>query len=151
MDRTDRSIPLRCPQQLARTCMSKGKLVLHSPAGPHQRRSNQDDECDDYCKNYKTCSSTTKGEMQCSTSAFAPLHKAATSSSDATMLGRSKCVIVLRRCEDLNIRTGGFQKIEEAAHRLGIRRSRHQQKHPDEFPAKDQLPKEAGLRKQNQL
>ncbi|KAG2834605.1 hypothetical protein PC129_g2822 [Phytophthora cactorum] len=128
--------------------------VLRSPAVPHRQRSNQDDERDGYCNNDNNGSSTTERKtMQCSTSAFAPLHEAATlhvSSSDATAaLGRSKSVTVLRRCEDLKIRTGGFQKIEEAAHRLDIRRPRHQQQHLQESSARDRLPKEAGLRKVN--
>ncbi|KAL3666781.1 hypothetical protein V7S43_008401 [Phytophthora oleae] len=89
-------------------------------------RSNQDE---DDSGNVSSTADNSK-TMQRSTSAFDPHHEAATSST----LGRSKSVIVLRRCEDLNIRTGGFQKIEETAHRLDFRRARQ----PQQSPARDQ-------------
>ncbi|KAG7385703.1 hypothetical protein PHYPSEUDO_001157 [Phytophthora pseudosyringae] len=148
MDKSERST---CPQQ--RALMGKGKSMLRSPAAcvPVSRlRSNQDDEGDgsnDSCHVSSSSGTTGLKTMQRSTPAFDPRHEAATAPS-TTVVDRSKSVVVLRRCEDLNIRTGGFQKIEEAAHRLDIRRPRQQ---PQQSPARQEeissqlKGKEAGL------
>lgn len=37
---------------------------------------------------------------------------------------RPAAVMVLRKCEDVHVRTGGFQRIEEAARRVDLRRAR---------------------------
>ncbi|KAE9023395.1 hypothetical protein PF005_g4977 [Phytophthora fragariae] len=127
MDSGDRSALLCRPE---RAFMGKTKpSTLRSPA-LCGTRSNQDDDGDtnssDRCL-VGSCSTTKRKTMQHSTSNMYrdPRHEAAFATSPAE-LDRSKSVLVLRRCEDLNVRTGGFQKIEEAAHRLDIRRQRQQ-------------------------
>ncbi|KAL4151587.1 hypothetical protein PRNP1_008529 [Phytophthora ramorum] len=126
MDSVDRSDLLsRVPQ---RTSMGK-KSMLRSPSVcvPDRLRSNQEEssEYDDRDRDSNcNVSTTNRRAMQHSASYDNARHEAATSAT--ADLSRSKSVVVLRRCEDLNVRTGGFQKIEEAAHRLDIRRQRQQ-------------------------
>ncbi|KAG1697608.1 hypothetical protein DVH05_016046 [Phytophthora capsici] len=123
MESSDRStLPCSSQHRASIASMGKGKATPASSIPAIRARSNQDD--DDSSK-LITCSTADSQTMQRSTSAFDPHHEAATSS-----ILRSKSVLVLRRCEDLNIRTGGFQKIEEDAHRLDIRRARQLQQSP---------------------
>ncbi|KAG6618327.1 uncharacterized protein IUM83_01566 [Phytophthora cinnamomi] len=106
---------------------------LRSPAVcvPERLRSNQDDDGDgdsgDRCL-VGSCSTTKRKTKQHSALSHDRRHEAALATSPAKLAHSKSAVVVLRRCDDLNVRTGGFQKIEEAAHRLDIRRQRqHQQ------------------------
>ncbi|GMF31101.1 unnamed protein product [Phytophthora lilii] len=145
MDSGDRSA-LLCRSQRASTVSMGKKSMLRSPAvcAPHRLRSNQDDERDESSVDSCNVTAVTQKTMQHSSSYDNSRHEAATAATPRTTaeLSRSKSVVVLRRCEDLNVRTGGFQKIEEAAHRLDIRRPRLPQQRCPGDQHTSQLPNE---------
>jgi hypothetical protein len=133
MESGDRSA-LLCRLQQRTPAVSMGKKsLLRSPAVcvPNRLRSNQDEERSGDSYAHSSVDVAGRKTMQRSTSEADPRIEAATplSSRVPTPLSISdmrRSKVVLRRCEDMNVRTGGFQMIEEAAHRLDIRRQRHQ-------------------------